>query len=32
MAAGEHVVLLQDGRQIPMTRGIREVEERLRFS
>ncbi len=31
MAAGEHVVLLQDGRQIPMTRGIREVEERLRF-
>jgi two-component system LytT family response regulator len=32
MTAGEHVVLLQDGRQIPMTRGIREVEERLRFS
>jgi len=32
MTAGEHIVLLQDGRQIPMTRGIREVEERLRFS
>jgi two-component system LytT family response regulator len=32
MAAGEHVVILQDGRQIPMTRGVREVEDRLRFT
>jgi len=31
MTAGEHVVLLRDGRQLPMTRGLREVEERLRF-
>lgn len=31
MAAGEHVVLLRDGRKLPMTRGLREVEERLRF-
>jgi two-component system LytT family response regulator len=31
MAAGEHVVLLQDGQKVPMTRGVREVEERLRY-
>jgi two-component system LytT family response regulator len=32
MTAGEHVVLLQDGKTLPMTRGLREVEERLKFS
>lgn len=32
MSAGEHVVILVDGRSVPMTRGVREVEERLRFS
>lgn len=32
MTAGEHVLILQDGRQVPMTRGIREVEDRLRFN
>ena len=32
MAAGEHVVVLADGRTLPMTRGLREVEERLKFS
>ncbi len=32
MAAGEHIVILLDGRQLPMTRGVREVEDRLRFS
>lgn len=31
MAAGEHVVILRDGRQLGMTRGLREVEEKLRF-
>jgi two-component system LytT family response regulator len=29
---GEYVVVLQNGKQLPMTRGIRELEERLRFS
>ncbi|MBI5687717.1 MAG: response regulator transcription factor [Verrucomicrobia bacterium] len=29
---GEYVVVLQDGKQLPMTRGIRELEEKLRFS
>ncbi|HOB33385.1 MAG TPA: LytTR family DNA-binding domain-containing protein [Verrucomicrobiota bacterium] len=29
---GEHVILLSDGRQIPLTRGIRELEELLKFS
>ena len=29
---GEHVVLLQNGKQLPMTRGVREVRERLKFS
>lgn len=32
MAAGEHVVVLTDGRTLPMTRGLREVEERLKYS
>lgn len=32
MTAGEHIVILLDGRQLPMTRGVREVEDRLRFS
>ena len=29
---GEYVVVLLNGKQLPMTRGIRELEERLRFS
>lgn len=29
---GEYVVVLQDGKQLPMTRGIRELEDRLKFS
>jgi two-component system LytT family response regulator len=29
---GEYVVVLHDGKQLPMTRGIRELEEKLRFS
>jgi len=28
----EHVVVLRDGKQLAMTRGIREMEERLKFS
>jgi two-component system LytT family response regulator len=28
----EHIVVLQDGRQLPMTRGLREVQEALKFS
>ncbi|MCX7824777.1 MAG: LytTR family DNA-binding domain-containing protein [Verrucomicrobiae bacterium] len=32
MFKGEYVVVLHDGRQLPMTRGIREVEQRLKFS
>lgn len=31
MTAGEHVVLLHDGKALSMTRGLREVEERLKF-
>ena len=31
MTAGEHVVVLRDGRTLAMTRGLREVEEKLRF-
>ena len=31
VAPGEHVVILQDGRKLPMTRGLREVEEKLKF-
>jgi two-component system LytT family response regulator len=29
---GEHVVVLQNGKQLPMTRGIREVQELLKFA
>ncbi|MFZ2642351.1 MAG: LytTR family DNA-binding domain-containing protein [Verrucomicrobiia bacterium] len=29
---GEYVVVLYNGKQLPMTRGIRELEEKLRFS
>jgi two-component system LytT family response regulator len=29
---GEHVVVLRDGRKLAMTRGLREVEQALRFS
>jgi len=32
MFKGEYVVVLHDGRQLAMTRGIREVEARLKFS
>ena len=28
---GEHIVVLQNGKQLPLTRGIRELEELLRF-
>jgi two-component system LytT family response regulator len=31
MTAGEHVAVLRDGRTLAMTRGLREVEEKLRF-
>lgn len=29
MAAGEHVIILRDGTSVPLTRGIREFQERL---
>lgn len=29
---GEHVVILHDGKQLPLTRGVRELEELLKFS
>ena len=29
---GEHVIVLRDGRKLAMTRGLREVEQALRFS
>jgi two-component system LytT family response regulator len=29
---GEHVVVLQNGKQLPLTRGVRELEDLLRFS
>ena len=29
MFRGEHVVLLHNGKQIPMTRGVRELQELL---
>ena len=32
IAPGEHVAILQDGQRVPITRSLREVEERLRFS
>ena len=31
LGAGDHVVILQDGRKLAMTRGLREVEEKLKF-
>ncbi len=31
MFKGEHVVVLHNGRQLPMTRGLREVEQALKF-
>ncbi len=31
LAPGEHVAILHDGRKLPMTRGLREVEEKLKF-
>jgi two-component system, LytTR family, response regulator len=31
VTAGEHVAILEGGQRIPMTRSLREVEERLRF-
>ena len=32
MFKGEHVIVLQNGKQLAMTRGLREVEQALRFS
>lgn len=32
MFKGEHVLVLRNGRQLPMTRGLREVEQALKFS
>lgn len=32
MFKGEHVVVLRNGKQLPMTRGVRELEELLKFS
>jgi two-component system LytT family response regulator len=32
MFKGEHVVVLQNGRQLAMTRGLREVEKALKLS
>lgn len=29
---GEHVIVLADGSRLPMTRGLRELQERLKFS
>ncbi|MCX8091101.1 MAG: response regulator [Verrucomicrobiae bacterium] len=29
---GEHVVVLRNGRQLPLTRGVRELQELLKFS
>lgn len=29
MAAGEHVIVLRDGKSVPLTRGLREFQERL---
>lgn len=31
IAPGDHVAILVDGQRVPMTRSVREVEERLRF-
>ncbi len=32
MFKGEHVVVLQNGKQLTMTRGVRELQERMRFA
>jgi two-component system LytT family response regulator len=32
VAPGEHLAILQDGQRVAITRSLREVEERLRFS
>jgi two-component system LytT family response regulator len=32
MFKGEHIIVLQNGKRLPMTRGLREVEQALRFS
>jgi two-component system LytT family response regulator len=32
MAKGEHLIVLHNGRRLPMSRGLREVERALRFS
>jgi two-component system, LytTR family, response regulator len=32
MFNGEHVIVLQNGKRLPMTRGVREVEQALKFS
>lgn len=32
MFKGEHVLILTNGRQLPMTRGVREVEKALKYS
>jgi two-component system LytT family response regulator len=29
---GEHIVVLQNGKQLPMTRGLREIQELLKFA
>jgi two-component system LytT family response regulator len=29
---GEHVVVLRNGKQLPLTRGVRELQERLKFA
>ena len=29
MSAGEHVIVLGNGQRVPMTRGLRELQERL---
>ena len=31
LAAGEHTVVLQNGARVPLTRGVRELQERLQF-
>jgi hypothetical protein len=28
---GEHMVVLKNGREIPLTRGVREIQQRLEF-
>ena len=32
MFNGEHVVVLRDGSRLPLTRGVRELEDLLKFS